>query len=392
MIKESKMNKSKYKKRLLNLAWVPYIIILFEMLYMATPFAAFFYSVYQFPLKFLNENAVTAWLIQTIIPHFIETNNNFLHLLNDAGWIMMAIGAIVFVIGFVQIYYSKFAKKGAVTGGIYNVIRHPQYAAWILFGIGMSLVWSRLIVWIMFVSMTFLYYLLARAEERECMEKYPETYPPYFNKTGMFIPKFISFGRVNVTFSKNKFLYWTTFFLIYVCVVSITIFSAITLRNYTISKMSTTYGKDYIAVSVSYISPKITKKTIDIMLGDSAVQDDISKFFIDGDAKIFYIMPQSWIITELGMATDLYDGYDPQDPQGSTVSHGNPEDTAPTKKRVLISLAKLIQETEPSGILNYMKQQIPKLYIDIDIEKGEVISISKPPQEGIYSNIPVPVY
>lgn len=50
-----------------------------------------------------------------------------------------------------------------------------------------------------------------------------------------------------------------------------------TLRNYTISKMSTSYGKDYMAVSVSYISSEITKKTIDIMLKDSAVQEEISK-------------------------------------------------------------------------------------------------------------------
>jgi protein-S-isoprenylcysteine O-methyltransferase Ste14 len=383
------MKKASQKSKLLNLAWVPYIIILFEMLYMATPFAAYFYSVYQIPLKFLNKNAVTAWLIQTILPHFIETNSSFLHFTIDAGWIMMAIGSIVFIIGFIQIYYSKFAKKGAVTGGIYNIIRHPQYASWILFGFGMSLVWSRLIVWIMFVSMIFIYYLLARAEERECMEGYPETYPVYFNKTGMFFPKILSFDKINLTFPKNKLLYSATVFLIYICVLSITIVSAITLRNYTISKMSTTYGKDYMAVSVSYISPEITQKTINIMLEDSTVQEELAKIFNTGDAKMFYVMPQSWIFPELGMATGLIDH---NNPQTRTSSHGNPEDTKPMKKRVLVSLAKLIQETEPSGILNYMKQQIPNLYIDVDLEKGKVIGISKPPLKGIYSDIPVPVF
>ncbi len=168
------MKQSGRKSKLLSLAWVPYIIILFEMLYMATPFAAFFYFVYQFPLKFLNENPVTAWLIQTILPHFVETDSHIITLLTSAGWIMMTIGSVVFIIGFVQIYYTKFTKKGAVTAGIYNFTRHPQYAAWILFGFGMSLVWSRLIVWIMFVTMLFIYYFLARAEERECSEKYPQ--------------------------------------------------------------------------------------------------------------------------------------------------------------------------------------------------------------------------
>jgi len=383
------MNTSERKTKLLNLAWVPYVFILFEMLYMATPFAAFFYGVYEIPLKFLNENAVTAWLIQTILPHFVETNSKFLHFMINAGWIMMAIGLIVFIIGFIQIYYSKFAKKGAVTGGIYNLIRHPQYAAWILFGLGMSLIWSRMIVWIMYVTMIFIYYFLARAEERECMEKYPETYPPYFNKTGMFFPKIFSIGKIKIAYPQNKLKYAATVFLLYVCLVSITIVSAITLRNYTISKMSTSYGNDYMAVSVSYISPEITEKTIDIMLKDSAVQEEISKLNIDNDSKIFYVMPQKWILTELGMATEVSSEYRPQ---ARTSSHGNPEDTEPTKKRVLISRAILIRETEPSTILNYMKQQIPQLYVDIDIEKGEVTGISIPPIEGIYSDIPVPMF
>ena len=337
------MNTSGKKRKLLNLAWVPYIIILFEILYMATPFAVFFYSVYQFPLKFLNENAVTAWLIQTILPHFIETNSNFIHSLLNAGWIMMAIGSIVFIIGFVQIYYAKFTNKAAVTGGIYKLIRHPQYAAWILFGLGISLVWSRLIVWIMFVSMIFIYYLLARAEERECMEKYTEIYPPYFNKTGMFFPKLFKLGRINIRFPGNKFLYRATILLIYVCVVSITIFSAIKLRNYTISKMSTAHGKDYMAVSVSYIAPEITQKTIDIMLGNSIVKEELAKIFKAGEAKIFYVMPQSWILPELGMVTEFDDH---NNPERRTVSHGNPNDIAPMKKRVLVSLVKLIQNTE----------------------------------------------
>jgi hypothetical protein len=196
-------------------------------------------------------------------------------------------------------------------------------------------------------------------------------------------------GKINIPFPDNKFLYGTTILFIYVAVVSLTILSAITLRNYTISKMSTAYGNDYMAVSVTNISPQITKNTIDIMLKDSNVQVEISKIFKEGDIKMFYIMPQTWIFPELGMANDLNDH---NNPQANSSSHGNPEDTIPTKKRVLISQAKVIKYTEPSKILNNLKQQIPKLYIDIDIEKGEVIRISKPPVEGIYSDIPVPVF
>ena len=237
--------------------------------------------------------------------------------------------------------------------------------------------------------MIFIYYLLARAEERECMEKYPDTYPYYFNKTGMFFPKLFSFDKLNIPFPRNKFLNGTTIFLIYAGVVSITILSAISVRNFTISKMSTAYGKDYMAVSVSYVSQQITRQTINIMLEDSIVQKELSKIFNEGDTKMFYIMPQSWILSELGMVAESGSH---NNPEQRAVSHGNPIDIAPMKKRVLVSLAKLIRETESSTILNYMKQQVPKLYIDIDLEKGEVINISIPPKEGIYSDIPVPIF
>jgi hypothetical protein len=119
------------------------------------------------------------------------------------------------------------------------------------------------------------------------------------------------------------------------------------------------------------------------------VQEEISKLFTNGDIKMFYVMPQTWIFTELGMTNDLNAH---NNPQANSATHGNPEDTNPTKKRVLISMAKLIRNTEPSKILNYLKQQIPKLYVDIDLERMEVISISKPPVEGIYSDVPEPVF
>jgi len=241
----------------------------------------------------------------------------------------------------------------------------------------------------MLVSMIFVYYLLARAEERECMEKYPETYPPYFNKTGMFLPSLFGFVSLNISLPKNKFLYGAAILLIYFGAVGLTILFALTLRNYTISKMSTTHGKDYAAVSVTYIDPEITRKTVDIMLADSAAQSEMSKIFIDEKTKIFYVMPHSWVITELGMATQLNDRYNPQ---AGSLAHGNSEDTTPSKKRVLVSQAKLIMETEPTNILNYMKQQIPKLYVDIDLEDGKVIGVSKPPKSGIYSDIPVPMF
>ncbi|MBN8706920.1 MAG: isoprenylcysteine carboxylmethyltransferase family protein [Bacteroidetes bacterium] len=383
------MEKTKKKSKWMNLAWFPYFLILFEMLYMATPFAVYFYSVYQFPLKFLNENALTAGLIQTVFPHFVETNSQIIHWTVDSGWILMVIGLCAFSVGFFQIYYAKFRKKGAVTGGIYSLIRHPQYAAWILFGLGMALIWSRLIVWIMYVSMIFIYYFLARAEEKECMEKFPETYPAYFKKTGRFHPFFRSGSGFRIPFPKSPAFYTASVFMIYVISITLTILSARVLREYSIPCMSTAAGEGYMAVSLNYIPPEITQKTVDILLADQRVKARMDSLFTGGDAKIMYVMPQTWKVSELGMTTGFNEG---DDPAARTVSHGNPEDVNPLKKRVLVSKAYLTEESDSSDILKNLKQQKPKLYVDIDLETGTVTSISLPPEEGIYSDIPVPVF
>ena len=102
------------------MSWFVYVLIFFEMIYMATPFAIFFYSVYGAPLKWLNASPHTAWLIQPILPHFSQTGNPFINTIFLLSWPLMIIGLIVFLIGFIQIYWAKFSKKGGVSGGIYR--------------------------------------------------------------------------------------------------------------------------------------------------------------------------------------------------------------------------------------------------------------------------------
>ena len=380
-------------KKLLKLSWIPYILILFEMLYMATPFAVFFYSIYELPLKFLNSSPKTAWMLQTVFPHFVETNSVFINFLLIAGWLFMLLGLVVFIVAFIQIYYAKFTKKGAVTGGLYSIIRHPQYAAWTLFGLGMSIIWSRIIVWMMFVTMTFIYYILARAEEKECSQKFPESYLPYLQKTGMFFPRFFNVSSDRKKISNIHINSVPLMVVSYIITMSATIFSAYVLRNHTISKMSTVHGKNYVAVSVTQMTPESVKKTVDIVFKNPDVKKEMTELFSEDEKMILYLLPQNWIVSELGMdnVTDVHSP-DRGKPQIRPSSHGNPKDNTPMKKRVIVSLAKLTMGSNSRGILHNLKQQIPKLYVDIDLKTKKVTNIIANLSEGIYRDIPVPVY
>ena len=86
-----------------SFVWTLYFVIIFEMLYMGTPFAVFFYSVYGMPLKFLGQNNSTAWLVQNTLAHFMQTESTLINALLYSSWPLMGFGFLVFIVdGFVK--------------------------------------------------------------------------------------------------------------------------------------------------------------------------------------------------------------------------------------------------------------------------------------------------
>ena len=71
--------------------------------------------------------------------------------------IIAAIGFAAFCAGACQIYHSKFTRRGAVTGGIYSIARHPQYASFAICGFGLLIIWPRVVNLLMYVTMLFVY-------------------------------------------------------------------------------------------------------------------------------------------------------------------------------------------------------------------------------------------
>jgi len=63
-----------------------------------------------------------------------------------AAWPLILLGLMLFFMGFVQIYWAKLTGKANVEVGLYRYIRHPQYVALAIVGLGTSIYWSRFIV------------------------------------------------------------------------------------------------------------------------------------------------------------------------------------------------------------------------------------------------------
>lgn len=172
--------------------WALYAIIVFEILFMISPFALYFYSVYAPVLDFFDQWAGTAWLTQFFLPHISKTTSPLLNLLHGLAWPLILIGTGLFLGSAFPLYWVKFRRQGAVTTGLYAFIRHPQYVGLALLGLGTLLLWPRFLVLITYITMLFLYGLLARWEEAQCLAQYGESYRAYQARTGRFLPLALS--------------------------------------------------------------------------------------------------------------------------------------------------------------------------------------------------------
>lgn len=71
----------------------------------------------------------------------------------------------------------------------YSKIRHPQYLFLAISGFGLMLYWPRFIILVLYITMLFVYYLLARNEEWRMKGEQPEAYERYMARTPGVLPR-----------------------------------------------------------------------------------------------------------------------------------------------------------------------------------------------------------
>ena len=162
--------------------FLAYLFITLEMLFMVTPFALYYYSVYSPLLAGSSNRPATAWLPAFFLPHLST------EFLPSIGGLIFLLGLVGFVLSALQLYYAKFRRRGVVQSVFYKRIRHPQYLFLALAGLGLLIVWPRFILLIVYINMLWFYYLLARSEERRMEARYGEAYREERHRAWMFLP------------------------------------------------------------------------------------------------------------------------------------------------------------------------------------------------------------
>ncbi|MCK9376374.1 MAG: isoprenylcysteine carboxylmethyltransferase family protein [Syntrophobacterales bacterium] len=166
-----------------------FFIMAFEVMIMISPFAFFFYSVFSPVFNFLGAHTATRWTTMFFLPHMILPPTVFLKSVRVAGSVLFLLGLATFTVCALQVYLGKIFKWGIADKGIYRYIRHPQYLALGLWGLGMAILWPRFIVLATLSLMFILYYFLAKDEERRMVGLYGDSYRAYQAATGMFLPR-----------------------------------------------------------------------------------------------------------------------------------------------------------------------------------------------------------
>jgi len=274
---------------------VLYFVICLEILIMISPFAGLFYAVFNPFLMRLAAHPATGWLTAFFMPHMVLPSSFFLITVRVAGSVLFVAGLLLFLVCAVQIYSAKFRLKGAVTGGVYRFIRHPQYLALAVAGIGLAILWPRFLGVALWCLMVFLYFLLARDEERRVLKDHGDTYRPYMERTGMFLPR--SLERSLLPASKAGR------FFAFVLLCGLALGAAFWLRWYTVHHLTLWQQGNVAAVA---ILPEDGVK-MEHRMADILAMQPIAARLADNARYLVYVMPQDYVMQ--GMIADTGDNW-----------------------------------------------------------------------------------
>jgi hypothetical protein len=315
------------------------------------------------------------------MPHIADTSSDIINLHNAIGGGIVVLGFLGFLAGALQVYYHKLAKKGVVLGGIYRIIRHPQYASFAVCGLGLLIVWPRYIVLVTFITMLFIYYVLAIIEEHECEEKFGQSYLDYKHKTNMFFPIRLPFIK-SVSGRFNKFTSWSKFavmFVAYLVVLYAGIESIELVEAKSINSLYKYSNGDSVTVSVTQMPPKRIKAVIGTVMSDKEVQKLIDSK--DKDAKFLnYVLPGEWYIPEL-----------PMQKRGNG-DHFQPADYNRNLYKIIFNKAELRPNYQGKPFLTQVVKRTPIVEVLVDVSNQKVVSIKNPPSSVMYDNIPEAIY
>ena len=392
------------KKTLLGSALGLYFVIAFEVLIMISPFAGFFYSVFNPVLLIFAAHPITRWLSAFYLPHMVLPQDRFLQFVRVMGSVLFVLGMTIFIVCAGQIYTAKFRKKGAVLGGLYSLIRHPQYLSLGIAGLGLSILWPRFLTLALWLLMALVYYFLAKDEERRMLNAHEQTYRTYMSKTGMFLPR-----RMEKALTPSSPIAKVLFALVFTGVV---IGSAFLLRFYTINHL-TLWAKAPNVTGIAILPEDGFK--MEHRMDDILAFPDVRQRMQENKQYLVYFIPRDYVmqgmIADTGGDWKLFEQHRTigmiadwvLNPFGHLrgehhAMHGMvhyDESAVPgdgvVRRLIFISLEGVEVKTT-SDLFSINALRVPQFMVDIDVHNLKLLDIKDLPHGSGWGTVPTPVF
>ncbi|HVS65326.1 MAG TPA: isoprenylcysteine carboxylmethyltransferase family protein [Thermoanaerobaculia bacterium] len=354
-----------------------YAVFVLEILFMISPFALHFYAAYGPVLNLLHASPSTAWLTSFFLPHYSTTGLFALDRLATAGQLVALAGLAAFLIGFVHIYGAKLTGRGAVGGGLYRAVRHPQYTALVVAGVGTLMVWPRFLVLVSLVTMAFLYGWIARREEALCRERFGEAYRAIELRTGRFLPRALE-ERLARLLPGRVLRGWRRAATCAVALV-LAVGIAFALRSWSLGKVSTLLRDDLAVVSPAPLDQERIASAVDLAIADQEVARRVG----DAEPLLVYVLPQSWHLADIP-AEPL--------PPGSH-GHDTPSAFDRDRLKVLFTRARThFPASRGREILLRSYGRDPLALAFVDLARGAVERVEQPMEHVLWGDIPTPLF
>jgi protein-S-isoprenylcysteine O-methyltransferase Ste14 len=394
------------KKTLLRSALVLYFVIAFEVLIMISPFAGFFYSVFNPVLLKFAAHSSTRWLSAFYLPHMVLPEDSLLQFVRVMGSVLFVLGMAVFCFCAIQVYSAKFMKKGTVLGGLYSSIRHPQYVALGLAGLGLSILWPRFLTVVLWLLMALVYYFLAKDEERRMLNDHEATYQAYMKKTGMFLPKKIE-SAITPSSNIGKAAFA-------IGLVGLVLGSGFLLRSYTINHL-TLWTKAQNVTGIAILPEDGFK--MDHRLGDILALKEVRDRMVTYKNYLVYFIPQDYIMQgmiadtggdwklfnqhhSMSMISDwvfhpfahLREGHHAMH-SGMNMQHQNTVAMGDGMNRRLIFLSiEDVEVKEPSDLFAINALRVPQFMVDVEVHNMKLLDVKDLPHGSGWGTVPTPVF
>lgn len=136
---------------------------------------------------FLSGVVLTVAIVGQVILSFLLYNDAGNTTIRNAGWVLLWISAVFGILpiptmrkfGDVPKGKSYMETTALVDRGVYAIVRHPQYLAGMLLGIGMPLVAQHWVVAVLAPVVVLVSYGGTFQEETACLGKFGEQYEAY---------------------------------------------------------------------------------------------------------------------------------------------------------------------------------------------------------------------